>query len=88
MSFHIIDPPKTLCQSCDNGQVVDFNDGTRKTWCHHGMDTRSVDRPVLNCSVYEQKGKMSEHQAHKIGWVLEGRKTAGFKWTPPKKDED
>lgn len=91
MNFKITEFPKTLCQSCVNGQVTDFHGGTRKVWCHHGMDVRLMERPVLECSIYEQKGKMTEHEAKKLGWVLEFRRTAGFhsnvSFVPPKKEE-
>ena len=87
MRLKIVEFPKTLCESCTEGQVTDFADGTRKVWCDNGMAPHLIDRPVQRCSGYSQKGKMTEYQAREIGWVLESRKSVGFQWTPPKKKE-
>lgn len=79
----------TLCQSCDSGQIIEYADGTWMVVCHAMYPDRRLPlKPVVDCSSYEQKGRISRHDAEKIGWVLEMKKGGRPGFVPPKKKED
>lgn len=78
--------PDTLCTSCVNSQVMLNTRGHRSILCHAGMQVLRVGYPLVECSSYAATGRMTQHEAEKIGWVLEKKgRASGFK--PPKAEQ-
>lgn len=84
-----------LCERCEHGQVMRSDYGHEETWCFNTHPARTLTFPVSSCTGYEQKGRMSEYDAKKIGWVLERKiKVTGFepdespRFVPPKRKDD
>ncbi len=87
MKFTIRKEESGLCSSCSFSHItVDARD-TQSTICNFSRP-RAINVPVVSCTEYEQKGKMSEYEAMKIGWVLELRKDRTIGFRQPKKDSD
>lgn len=87
MKFTLRESKQSLCKSCQDGQEVHDDRGNIRVWCHRGMRPMILPAMVTKCSCYEAMGRMTKHEAFKIGWVLETKKgEIGFR--PPKRDSD
>lgn len=67
---------KTLCATCKNSQIREYDDGGFFIECGAASSRMGlvVNRPVIECSSYQQKLSLGKHEAYAIGWVLEVKK--------------
>ena len=81
-------PATGLCKQCSSSHIrTDFQNVTA-VWCSIGSNLIPIEKAVIECSGYEEKGTMTEWEAKQIGWVLElkGDRVIGFK--APKKNNN
>lgn len=78
-----------ICVSCRNGMVMEDDRGDRLTWCNNLMRPLLVQRPVVQCTDYEERTRESEHEMRKIAWELKTDKRGKLGFAPPsvKKDD-
>jgi hypothetical protein len=76
-----------LCGSCTYGWVRQDQRGEVVVKCTYASQTvETVVRPIVECNVYSQTGRMTDYEADKLGWVLEMRPGKKVGFAPPKKD--
>ena len=63
-----------LCHTCKHAHIRSFDTGKQEVICGRLDVNALMPRPVVECTMYEEKGTMDEWDMEKIAFVLETKK--------------
>lgn len=67
-----------LCETCTNFQYAKTEFKVRKAWCYELDIVLSPVDPIIECTRFDERGKLSIREMYDMAWVIEPRNPIGF----------